>query len=603
VRTLRRWTAVFGSVIAASIGLDCHGDAAAPPFIDPTTVVSSVVVSPESVSLAVPKAAQLAATIRTPSGNVVSASTVRWHSSMAAVAAVSTSGLVTAVAPGKAIVTATIDQQSGSANVFVHAVDHIVVFPTTASIPYGATQAFAATAYNANNDIAAIPTVTWASSNPSIATIDASGVAKGVAAGLATITAIWDNETASATLAVTAATSCNLVTGTAPHSESPLAKPGYLRPVIDPDFRTTITRVSGDVGTPIGGGVAGNWPSVATQNYPKDPAWNADQSLLVLKNMSGMSADLFLDGATYQVLFSRMGPSGGGEWRLHPKLPDVAVYLNPSGAVGHWNVRTNVSTVRVPAVAGYTANELGPSEGSITYDGRYIVAKAVRSSDSHVVARVIDVDGGTTGPVIDLTAAGLVWLDFVSISATGGYVFAYGDFGGGSNQHVRIWNAATGAFVGARNDYTTGHLDMTTDPAGNDVIFSGVGQAPYSHHFITRRLSDGAITDLSGAWTSYNWHVSTRNNLRPGWGYGVVNDRTGYLLDGEIFALKLDGSQRLERLAHHRSTASSYDAEPHPVASPDGKRVVFGSNWGTSGGAIQAYVVDVRNICPDWLSQ
>jgi Tol biopolymer transport system component len=41
-----------------------------------------------------------------------------------------------------------------------------------------------------------------------------------------------------------------------------------------------------------------------------------------------------------------------------------------------------------------------------------------------------------------------------------------------------------------------------------------------------------------------------------------------------------------------------YDSAPFPTASPDGKRVVFASNWMSSGRPVQAYIVDVRNICP-----
>ncbi len=40
---------------------------------------------------------------------------------------------------------------------------------------------------------------------------------------------------------------------------------------------------------------------------------------------------------------------------------------------------------------------MGPSEGNLSNDGRYLVAKAVRASDGHLVARVLDVDGGSAG--------------------------------------------------------------------------------------------------------------------------------------------------------------------------------------------------------------
>ena len=80
--------------------------------------------------------------------------------------------------------------------------------------------------------------------------------------------------------------------------------------------------------------------------------------------------------------------------------------------------------------------------------------------------------------------------------------------------------------------------------------------------------------------------------------YAVVNDFLGSPVDGEMFAVALDGSQRIERYGRYRGVASSYNAEPHPSPSPDGKRIVFASNWGNTAGPIQAYVLDMRSLCP-----
>ena len=106
------------------------------------------------------------------------------------------------------------------------------------------------------------------------------------AAGRATVVATSEGKSGSAALAATVL-SCGM-TDVKPRTTSALAKPGYLRSVVDPDFGTIITRITGDPGTPIGNGISGNWPTVAYHNYPKDPVWTADQKLLVLKHMSGV---------------------------------------------------------------------------------------------------------------------------------------------------------------------------------------------------------------------------------------------------------------------------------------------------------------------------
>lgn len=393
---------------------------------------------------------------------------------------------------------------------------------------------------------------------------------------------------------------CPKLTDWDAHAEVALAKPTYLHSVLDPTFGTKITRITGDPGTAIGGGVSGNWPNVAKQNYPKDPAWTSNGGLLVLKEMSGVptpGAALFLDGTTYAVQFSRSGPSGSGEWRLHPTRPDTAVYVNANGTVGIWNVRTNVSTTRIAAVAGYTNNEIGPSEGNLSYDGAYLVASATRTSDGHKVARVLNVNAGTVGVVIDLTAAGLVsgGLDWVSVSPLGGYVVAEGDFGLGRQDTRKIWNRSTGAFLTTWSDYLGQHFDMGADSSSNEVLFSATGQSPITKHWYARRLDNGTVSDRTPLGvTSYNWHVSNRDNLRLNWGLGVTNDRTNMPFDGEIYMLRLSGTQAVERWGKHRAINVAYNDAPHPVPSPDGRRIVFSSNWGTSGGPIQAYVLS----CP-----
>lgn len=78
------------------------------------------------------------------------------------------------------------------------------VTPATASILVGATQAFSASAVDANGTSVST-TYTWTSSNTAVATVNASGVATGVAAGTVVIRATAANGVfAEATLTVTA---------------------------------------------------------------------------------------------------------------------------------------------------------------------------------------------------------------------------------------------------------------------------------------------------------------------------------------------------------------------------------------------------------------
>jgi len=119
-----------------------------------------------------------------------------------------------------------------------------------------------------------------------------------------------------------------------------------------------------------------------------------------------------------------------------------------------------------------------------------------------------------------------------------------------------------------------------------------VGGSPNTKTILMRRLDNGQGTVL--ATSSYDAHASTRDTQRSGWAYSSINN-TGSPFDHEVYAAKMDGSGAVERYAHHRSTAGDYLSQPHAVPSPDGKRVMFRSDWGSSTHRpVQGYVVDAR---------
>ncbi|HZI22534.1 MAG TPA: Ig-like domain-containing protein [Gemmatimonadales bacterium] len=82
----------------------------------------------------------------------------------------------------------------------------VVVLPATATTSLGGTTQFVAIPLDASGTALGGRVVTWASSNSAIATVDASGLATGVAAGSATITATSEGQSGSATLTVSAVT-------------------------------------------------------------------------------------------------------------------------------------------------------------------------------------------------------------------------------------------------------------------------------------------------------------------------------------------------------------------------------------------------------------
>ena len=114
-----------------------------------------------------------------------------WSSNNTAVANVNATGLVTAVANGTATITATAGRASSTATVTVaQAVAMVAVAPATATLLTGDTLRLVAEAFDENAHPVESAEFTWSSSDSSVATVDGSGLVRGVAEGVASVTAI-----------------------------------------------------------------------------------------------------------------------------------------------------------------------------------------------------------------------------------------------------------------------------------------------------------------------------------------------------------------------------------------------------------------------------
>jgi hypothetical protein len=387
----------------------------------------------------------------------------------------------------------------------------------------------------------------------------------------------------------------NLVRHKDPVAQPWLNKPSYLQPIIDPAFGTKLTRVTGDPGTPIPNTLA-SWQTNARHNYSKDPVWNADQSLMVLKWRT--PGHLFLDGSTYNPVFNRTNIPGETRW--HPTDPNIAIAVSGStGSVIHWNPRTNTQTTVFP-LTGYSNASFGPYEGSPSWDGNRLVVVATRNSDGKRTAFAVDVKAQHKYPDIDLAAAGVTNLDWASISAGGNFVVMNGSIDGGADR-TKVFSLDGKQQGPLWSIYgTPSHYDFAIDPQGNEVAFgetqSYIDNIRYGSQ-IMRRLDDGSVTlAMVGGFPS---HSSCKAYRRSTWAY-VTNPYNGTSYPPQLGNVaqttKLDGSQKIERWCHLRSTFATYDSQPHVCPSPDGKRLIFASDWGNSTGNVSAYVCDIEPL-------
>ncbi|WP_439643263.1 beta strand repeat-containing protein, partial [Gemmatimonas sp.] len=169
------------------------------------TPVASVLVSVASATLFVGQSTQASADLRGAANQPLSGRAVVWTSSNTAIATVSAAGVVSAVAPGTALIIAVSEGVSNAATVTVSNVPvaSVTATLTPTSIQVGATSVGTAVTRDGGNNVLTGRVVTWASSNTAVATVSGSGVVTGVSAGSATITATSESVNGTATITVT----------------------------------------------------------------------------------------------------------------------------------------------------------------------------------------------------------------------------------------------------------------------------------------------------------------------------------------------------------------------------------------------------------------
>ena len=166
--------------------------------------VASVALQPTSVSLAPGETAPLQATTKSSSGTVLTGRVVTFSSNNTGVARVSSDGVVTAIAPGTAVITATSEGRSATATVTVTTpVAKVIVSPGTVFLRKGSTVQLSAKAYDAANHELGGRAASWTSSNATIATVSATGLVTAKKTGTVTITATIEGKADTTSVIVT----------------------------------------------------------------------------------------------------------------------------------------------------------------------------------------------------------------------------------------------------------------------------------------------------------------------------------------------------------------------------------------------------------------
>jgi uncharacterized protein YjdB len=171
-------------------------------------IVGSIVLSPVDVFIEVGGTLQFTATVRDVRDATLTGIPVVWQSANPAIAAVSSTGLVTGVAEDTTVITASLASGYGKVSasrtipVVRAGVASVVVTPSSDSTFVGQTLQLTAHTFDARGAELFGRLVSWSSTNHGAAAVSSSGLVTGVAAGVDTITATSEGKTGRARILV-----------------------------------------------------------------------------------------------------------------------------------------------------------------------------------------------------------------------------------------------------------------------------------------------------------------------------------------------------------------------------------------------------------------
>ena len=367
-------------------------------------------------------------------------------------------------------------------------------------------------------------------------------------------------------------------------------RPQYLVPFTENLSNNTVTRISDSQ-------VFGTTGANLRHHYPVTQPWNSDGSLIMLQSFPSA----ILDGETYEFLFWSDVPSEAKWSNTQPSI----MYGTPANNFVMFNVNTNQTTT-LHSFDAYAKIEFGYNKGNQSADDKYV--GLIGSNGSQMTLITYDIQNDVIVGELNLGDVSNQEIKWFSVSPSGQYaILAYGSNGSGEYQGYKRYNIDLTNKIHLYDN--TAHGDMGFDANGNDVLvqFGDPSTWDKDYYLTMIRLDNAEVTPLfywpqdthNGLTGIWGGHVSLKNTKRPGWAYvseGCCTDHP--VAAREIFAIKLDGSDTVERFAiHHSDYTKGYGHEAQAVPNRDGSKVMFGSNWNNAFGGQYApsYIVEKKD--------
>jgi len=295
------------SLFTGAVTLNACGGGGGKEPTQSAPTVASVTVSPTDQALAPQETVQLSATVRDAQGNALSGHAVSWSSSQPGTASVvSSTGLVTAVAPGSATITASSEGKSGTAQVTVTApVATVDVSASSTTLVPQQTLQLGVVLKDQSGATLTGRTVSWSSSSAQTATVNGSGLVTAVAIGTTTITATSEGKNGTINLTVANGTVIGAAGGTVTGGNGSV-EVTIPAGAVSTNTPISITPVSGTLPAPTNADLAGTayqiGPSGLTFGQPVTIKLKYDLATLPLWSMSGDLVVMVNNGAGWSSL-------------------------------------------------------------------------------------------------------------------------------------------------------------------------------------------------------------------------------------------------------------------------------------------------------------
>lgn len=372
----------------------------------------------------------------------------------------------------------------------------------------------------------------------------------------------------------------------------PLDRPAVGQWTQDPTFGTWLTRLSDE--SERGG--------FESHVYSQLQAFSADSRYILLTGSRGYRV-LELDSMTPLTGFDS---SSWNVPRWHPTSPRHIVHFDTNAdttvRIQQTDVVTGVTETILTLPEQYTHVRVNESFEELSDDGRYLAGMLTSAGGGSVLVGV-DLQSRSLQAELPISqlyssvcqadpAWGEVEPDWVGVDPEGRHLVIQWTRDGNSRcSGMETFDIQTGDFVGRVYDGHQ-HSDLGLSSDGPFMMtFELAGPNPYNGQPAI------AIRDLPGDPLQasppqflkiLDWGIGEHVSCQGLSGSCLITAGSmaanGWnAFEQELFFQNLDGTT--DRLLHHRSTSSRYWAQPRASVSPNGRYLVFASDWAAPGAA------------------